>query len=181
MTTTKQTDMFPDQLKNSEVVKLANTQLRLEDQVKKAEDALSLLRESLKNVAEVLLPNAMLEVGVAELKLENGAKISLKPFVNATIVDKPTFFTFLEANNLGSIVKHEIVHTFGKNENDKCKELLTVLQHAGITEFEDKETVHAQTLQATIKENDLSDTPIEWPGEETIKIYRGQKAVIKKG
>ncbi len=175
----QQTDMFPDQLKNSLVVKLAQKQLRLQELVELKEHELSQLKEELKGVEEQELPDAMADLEMSKFTLDNGAEIKIKPFCYASIpVEKrDAAYAWLRENGHGSLIKNEVKCEFGKDSEDEVKALETLLKDSGYA-YEQKETIHASTLKAFV--NEQVDQGC-CPPADCFTITLGNKAVIKKG
>lgn len=123
------------------------------------------------------LPEAMKEAGVDEIKLENGAKVSVKPDISFSISEerKPAAYGWLEANNYGGIIKTEVRSPFAKGELDKAKELVVELSQKGISASLDRD-VHYQTMKAFIKErlSEGVDLPLE-----TFGVTQFDKATVK--
>ena len=69
-----------DDTQLSTVSALARSQLRLHEQVNQAEAETKRLKEELRKIQEDLLPAAMAEFGLSSLELDDGSKISVKPY-----------------------------------------------------------------------------------------------------
>ena len=64
---------------------LALKQSQLEEKVSEKESELKSIKQELKEIAEVQLPEALQEVGVSEFSLVDGTKVSVTPFYSARI------------------------------------------------------------------------------------------------
>jgi len=122
----------------------------------------------MKDLAE-LMDNEGFEVG-SSLTLKNGRIIKINSYFNASIpsntliekqkdVDKREelqekkgkCLDWLLDNNLGDIIKNEIIISLKKGENEKAKEIISEMNEKGVI-CHQEETVHSQTLKATLKE-----------------------------
>jgi hypothetical protein len=171
------TAVAPQQEDLSKIAALADQQRTLEDRVKKGEEYLKQLKEELRNVQEVQLPDAMLQCGVREFKLENGLKISIKKFYQGKITDdhRDEAFGWLKQNGHDDIIKNIVNMQFGKGEDSKASAVLELLQANGYVAVNEK-SVHPMTLKAFIREmvESGADLPLE-----TFGVYIGNKAEIK--
>lgn len=137
------------------ITQLANRQLELEDEVATIEEQLKLKKQELRAVAEKDLPEALLNEGVEQIKLENGRVISIKTSYHASIPEarKGEAFGWLRANGYDGIIKRDVIAKFGKGEDDLAGALFNYLRKKlPNVEVTDKETVHASTLKAFVKE-----------------------------
>lgn len=160
-----------------EISTLAQQQLELEKEVKEYERILEEAKESLRHIQEVLLPEAMATVGMSEFKLANGAKITIKDDVYASlradyILDA---VKWLDGMGLGDIVKDDVTVKFGRGDSDKAKDIVSYAQAQGYNVSE-KMSVHPQTLKATVKEQLARG--VQFP-EEFFSINPVKKSVIK--
>lgn len=161
----------------NEISELANDQLELEKRVAMLEGHLSDAKEELRNIQEYLLPEAMGAVGMAEFKLANGYKITVKEDVYASIrkdyVDNAV--AWLDANGLGGIVKDQVAVDFARGEFSDVTELLEFCRNNGLQASE-KLSVHPMTLKATVKE--MRAKGMQFP-EEFFSVGPVRKSVIK--
>jgi sugar/nucleoside kinase (ribokinase family) len=144
-------EVSDDQL--SSISELALRQVELEKQVELLEEDLKALKKRLTQVSAIDLPQKMNEVGLTEIRLKDGRKVSVVHNITASIAAEtaPTAMQWLRDNDFGSIIKNEIKAAFGRGEEDRAAELLEHLQETGYI-VEHKETVHPQTLKAFVKE-----------------------------
>jgi hypothetical protein len=69
----------------SSVSKLAQQQLSIERRIAELEEMVSDAKKELREVSEELLPSAMAEYGISELKLSDGSEITVGKFYSASI------------------------------------------------------------------------------------------------
>ena len=160
-----------------ELSQMATRQLDLMAQVAKAEQALSALKNDLREVQEVAIPNIMAEIGMKSFVLDNGAKLTIKQDIFASIRSDfvPQALAYVEEQGLGGIIKDDVSVKFGKGEQDKSKELAEFCRERGFN-FSEKLHIHSQTLKATIKGE--MEKSKQWP-DEFFSITPFNKAIIK--
>lgn len=159
------------------ISKLAIEQRDLEQQIAQLETELTQAKESLRQVQEFLLPQAMASVGLSEFKLIDGSKLTIRDDVYASIrKDKITeAVTWLDQVGLGDIVKDKIDVNFGRGESHDAKKLIDYCHQHGLVVNETL-SVHPQTLKATVKEQLARG--VEFP-EECFSIAPVKKAILK--
>lgn len=146
------TDFITDE-EFSLISKLAHKQVELESAIEQLEEALKKKKQELNDVRDRDLPNALAEVGVASVTLKNGAKISVKQEVYASIPEAraQAAFHWLRSNDFGALIKNVISAEFGKGEDEAAIEAARLLAEGGFTPHQ-KESVHPMTLKAFLKE-----------------------------
>ena len=162
----------------SRIAELSKKQLMLEKEVDRLNELLAETQKQLSTIREHDLPDAMAEAGVAELKLEDGTKISVQPFVGAyiTAAKAKDAHQWLDDNGHGGLIKREL--TFKFNREDTAHEgMIEQYSAMGWTNFKLKEAVHPQTLKAFVREQvELgSDIPTS-----LFNIFSGFKTKITK-
>lgn len=141
------------------------------------------LSDKINTLETVTLPEMLKSVGLKDLTLTSGAKITLFDVISASITDenREEAHKWLRDNEHGDLIKNNLTLTFGKGEDEIAKELVTKLlqmRTEGETKFGDlvqKEQVHPQTLKAFTKDQLKSGKP--FPGE-LFKLYTGQAVKI---
>ena len=157
---------------------LVKRQVDLEKEVKDAEDALKKLKARLRKVAEVDLPDALVEAGTTLFRTEDGYMVDLKEDMKASIPakNKNKAIAWLIANDLESLVKENVVVPFDKGEGDKVKAVVDLLQGAGVVDFSVAASVHTNQVKASLKELIENGTAVP---EDLFGIYWFKQAVIK--
>ncbi|BCV06268.1 MAG: hypothetical protein CM15mV129_350 [uncultured marine virus] len=104
----------------------------LADQVKKLDSLnkrLALQEDNIKNTKKDIdrlsgevIPTMMTEMGLSELKLQDGShlKVSTSYKAHITEANKEMAFNWLRDNGLGDIIKNEISVSFGRGEDNKA-------------------------------------------------------------
>jgi hypothetical protein len=164
----------------TEITELAVNQLRLEAEIESLNTELESKTTSLRNLSEVLLPEAMMAVGMESFTLEDGSKIAVTKFYSGSI--KPenaeAAFSWLRTTGNDSLIKREVKCMFGKGEDSVAEKIVNVLRAAGVIP-QDKSSVHPMTLKSFIREQVESgntDFPMELFG-----AYIGNKTKITVG
>lgn len=160
-----------------QIANLAKMQLDLQQQVESIETTLEETNKELRRVQEDLLPTAMAEAGMKSFVLANGAKITIKDDIAASIPKDRTYeaYTWLRENGYGDIIKNTVSVDFGKEEDIVAQRLMSFCESNGMHP-NNKQAVHAQTLKAFLK--DLMANGIDVP-LEMFGAYPYSKAVIK--
>jgi len=135
------------------MAELARALVEADAGVDEAEGALKDAKERARVLREETIPAAMQEMGLEEVKLETGQKISIKQDVYASIpaASKGQAYDWLNEHGFGGLIKVEVSTTFAKGEQDKAITLHTTLTNMGLQPDLDQ-SVHAQTLKAFLRE-----------------------------
>ena len=156
----------------------AEKQLELEAIATEMEEKLADIKKELKAVIEQHLPDAMRECNLQEIKLANGAKISIQQYYSARIGKEreEEAFSWLKQNGHDDIIKNVVSMQFGRGEDESAESIMADLQAQGFSPST-KRWVEPMTLKAFVREQVESGVDLPF---ETFNIYIGQKAKIKK-
>ena len=133
----------------------------LADQVQKLEGLLSRIETSENNLKDLkkeyqrisgeVIPTMMSEMGLAELKLQDGSHLKVSTSYRATITEanKEAAFNWLRNNGLGDIIKNEISVSFGRNEDNKAATYAELAKGQGFQPTQ-KMKVEPMTLKALV-------------------------------
>jgi len=140
---------------------LARALLDADASVEDAEANLKAAKERARILREETIPSAMQELGLEEIKLDTGQKLSVKQDVYAAIPtgQKEQAFTWLEQNGFGGLIKVEVTADYRKGEADAALQLFQELQERGL-QVEFGQSVHAQTLKAFLREQLANGTNV---------------------
>jgi len=178
---------LPKQEELKTVAKLAAEQVKLENQIVVAERQLADLKAKLAAMRTEALPEAMKQLHLTEIKLDNGATVSVKDDLNCNIKadNKPAAHAWLREHGHGDIIKNDLTFSFGPGEREVCDEIISVADDRD-WEYSIKEAVHAQTLNAWAKRQQeaVADMPPEQAKEQTIpedliSVFRYSVAKVK--
>lgn len=135
------------------------------------EAALKLVKDKARTLREETIPNAMIELGLTSLTLDNGQKVTIAQAVYASIPadQAAAAFEWLNKNGFGGLIKTEVIIAYGKGDRELAYAYSTELCKKGINATF-KENVHPQTLKAFLKEQirDAKPVPMELFGARPV-------------
>ena len=163
----------------SDLTKKAEELLALEKLVDEKQEALKIAKNTLQKVSEEEIPSMLSELGLSEITMNDGSKISTSQYYSTRITpDKQEeAFNWLSNNGHGYIIKNTVTVSFGREENDSAVKLADELAGQGLDPTQ-KKWVEPMTLKAFVREQveNGNDLPLE-----TFNVYIGQKTrIIKK-
>ena len=158
-----------DQVENLEEVSS-----EIEDAEKKLKD----LKKKQDHLSGEVIPTMMSEMGLSELKLQDGShlKVSTSYKANITVANKEAAFNWLRNNQLGDIIKNEISVSFGRNEDTRAADYADLAKSHGFQPTQ-KLKVEPMTLKALVRER--IEAGKEMP-TEIFNIFIGNKTTIKR-
>ena len=111
--------------KTENIQSLADQVEKLEDLNKKLtvqEEVMKKTKEEMNRLSGEVIPTMMSEMGLSELKLQDGSHLKVATSYKASITEanKESAFNWLRDNGLGDIIKNEILVSFGRNEDNKA-------------------------------------------------------------
>lgn len=126
--------------------------------------------DDIKTLLEKTIPDAMTEVGMADIGLADGTRVKVEPFHRGAITEKtkPAAHKWLEDNGFGGLIKHDFGVSFGREEEGVAG-LRAYVREMGLT-YKEKETVHPQTLGAFIRDQASKGNPVP---SDIFNIYSG--------
>ena len=124
-----------------------------EDQIGNLEKDLKSVKEQADKISSEVIPNLLAEQGLSSLKLADGSSVDVKKAYNCTIKkdQMELAYNWLRENGLGDIIKNEVAVQFGKGEDNKAEQLLTLAEQEGY-EPTQKQKVEPMTLKALFRE-----------------------------
>jgi len=197
MTTTKKQDSLVDLFEQSVEKKVTqisdkglkslsqdmNTMLEIGGQIGNAEEALKRLKEQYRQYSEEKIPQRMQEMGISDLRMDDGSRISVDPFYSARITEKnrAEAHDWLRSNGLGDLIKNTVSVNFPAGEDDEATETMDALEKQGLEPMQ-KEAVHPSTLKANVKELiESGETAFDSGTQKLFSVYTGQRTKIIKG
>ena len=157
-----------------QVEKLESLNKRLELQ----EENMKSTKAEIQKVSGDIIPTMMSEMGLSELKLQDGSHLKVATSYRATIseANKEAAFNWLRNNGLGDIIKNEISVSFGRNEDNKAASYAELAKGQGFQPTQ-KMKVEPMTLKALVRERIEAgkDMPTE-----LFNIFVGNKTTIKR-
>ena len=167
--------------KTDNIQSLADQVQRLEEmqhELEIREDALKEHKKQLEHLSGEVIPTMMSEMGLSELKLEDGShlKVSTSYKANITVANKEAAFNWLRNNGLGDIIKNEISVSFGRNEDNKAADYAALAAERGFQPTQ-KLKVEPMTLKALVRER--IEAGKEMP-TELFGVFSENKTTIKR-
>lgn len=129
---------------------LCNEWRAAKDGVAEAEEYLDEAKKRFNRVSQELIPELLMQHGLSEIKLADGAKVAITMEVSPSVKDMNTFVQFLEARGESAIVKTEL--SFGKLDQSIIKVIQRMLAENLALYPDVKSGVHPMTLKKYIKE-----------------------------
>ena len=160
---------------------LVHDQLLAEDEVVKAENALTTAKKRLARLSEYVIPDVMEEMGINEYKTNDGLTIKLKQAIRASIseVNRSDAFDWMTDHDHEAMIKTSIViekpALLDDFENaDELKEALQLVMD-NLPSSENK-SIHSSTLSAFVRDKleDGEEIPLD-----TFSVFRQVTSVIK--
>lgn len=185
-------DMF-EKATERKVTKLDDTQLktlsesidqmlRIGGEIGNTEELLRKLKEQYRQLSEEDLPQKLAAIGMSELRLQDGSKITIDNFYSTRITEKnkEVAHQWLRDNGHGDIIKNDITVSFGKGEDETAQETMELLQKEGHMPKQ-REAVHPSTLKAFVKERiESGDTAFNLDVQKHFSLYQGKRTKITK-
>ena len=143
-----------------------------------SEDNLKDLKKEQDRLSGEVIPTMMSEMGLSELKLQDGShlKVSTSYKAHITEANKEMAFNWLRNNGLGDIIKNEISVSFGRNEDNKAASYAELAKGQGFQPTQ-KMKVEPMTLKALVRER--IEAGKEMP-TEIFGVFSENKTTIKR-
>ena len=157
------------------IARLATELRQAKAAVEDAETALKRANERVVQIAEHDIPEAMASVGMSELRLADGTKVTVSDniFARITEANQQAAFEWLNENGYGNLIKREFKIGFGRDQEEWAHEFESLLDTQGVS-FDRRQAVHPSTLKSFVK-NQLEEGA-EIP-EDVFGVHR--KSVAK--
>jgi hypothetical protein len=143
-----------------------------------SEENLKDLKKEQDRLSGEVIPTMMSEMGLSELKLQDGShlKVSTSYKAHITEANKEMAFNWLRNNGLGDIIKNEISVSFGRGEDIKAAHYAELAKGQGLQPTQ-KLKVEPMTLKALVRERIEAgkDMPTEIFG-----VFSENKTTIKR-
>ena len=143
-----------------------------------AEENLKDLKKKRDHISGEVIPTMMTEMGLSELKLQDGSHLKVATSYKAHIseANKEMAFNWLRENGLGDIIKNEISVSFGRNEDNKAADYAELAKGQGFQPTQ-KMKVEPMTLKALVRER--IEAGKEMP-TEIFGVFSENKTTIKR-
>jgi len=156
---------------------VANDIADTDKEISDIEKELKKKKDYKKHLSENVLPNLFAEVGLSELKLADGRLIKVGKLLRCVHKDdkKEAAFNWFRNNGFGDLIKNQVSCSFGRNEDEKARGLLSHLSDQGYQSSQ-REWVEPSTLRAFIREQHEAGSKLPM---DLLGAYVGQKTTIK--
>ena len=150
----------------------------LHKRIETGENNIKDLKKEYQRISGEVIPTMMSEMGLAELKLQDGSHLKVSTTYRATITEanKEAAFNWLRNNGLGDIIKNEILVSFGRNEDNKAASYAELAKGQGFQPTQ-KMKVEPMTLKALVRER--IEAGKEMP-TEIFGVFSENKTTIKR-
>ena len=167
--------------KTEHIQSLADQVQRLEGllhRIELSENNLKDLKKAYQHISGEVIPTMMSEMGLSELKLQDGSHLKVSTTYRATITEanKEAAFNWLRDNGLEDIIKNEISVSFGRNEDNKAATYAELAKGQGFQPTQ-KMKVEPMTLKALVRER--IEAGKEMP-TEIFGVFSENKTTIKR-
>lgn len=162
----------------SRVVKLAQMLEEHQATVQELKDKLKTAEKDLRRVEREDLPQLMKELGLTEIRLDDGSVVSVREEVDAriTAATKDAAHQWLIENGFGGLIKTLVAIQFARGDHEKAAAAQSELAaRYGDVTLEEK--VHPRTLAAFVKEQVAAGTAVPF---DLFNVYPYDKATIKR-
>ena len=125
----------------------------LQSQLKEKEEAISIIKNKVRDMEERIIPEMMQEAGVSKIKLKDGTEVEIKPFYAAKIPESRVeeAFSWLRGKGFEDLIKNTVTASFGRGQDNQVSELIGVCEKFGFN-YNKKEKVEPMTLKAFVRE-----------------------------
>lgn len=150
-----------------------------EVKVLEAEKALKQAQLLKQDIEERMIPEAMREAGVEELKLAGGVVIGIKPILSVTVKkeNKQRVLNWLEKSGHAGIIKRTLKVAFRKDQQKDADNLIKVLVEDHKMPTKEEREYASATLKKIVKDRREAGQYVP----EIITVYSAEKAEIVKG
>ena len=150
-----------------------------EDHIAMLEKEVKTQKEKADKIGSEIIPNMLAEQGLSSLKLADGSAVEVKKSYSCTIKkdDIESAYTWLRENGLEDIIKNEVFVTFGKGEDNKAKDLLSLAEQEGY-EPQQKSKVEPMTLKALYRER--IEAGLDMPSQFFHTFVKDQTKIGRK-
>jgi len=138
----------------SNVADLAQLQLEKEREIEEIERNLKIAKAQYRRISEDDLPELMRSLGLATITLNNGASVSIKETMYASISkkNKPKAIEWLAEHDHESLIQNEVTLAFGRGEQERLRALRDLLDTTSFDEYAVSENVNTSSVKSAIKE-----------------------------
>tara|TARA_R110002020_G_scaffold27832_1_gene89438 strand:+ start:101 stop:643 length:543 start_codon:yes stop_codon:yes gene_type:complete len=161
----------------SEVSKLALELKTAQESLTLAEELAKDCKRKVREIAEERLPEAMAELNLSKIDLEDGSSISVSKFYSASIPreKQEDAFSWLVENEHGDLIKNQVSVSFVRGEEAKAQKFADELAESDYA-VNTRKWVEPMTLKAWCKGQTEKGKSIP---SDLFGLYIGNRAKIK--
>ena len=151
----------------------------IESEIDSLEEQLKERKEAADKISSEIIPNLLAEQGLASLKLADGSGVEVKKTYSCTVKKDSveSAYTWLRNNGLGDLIKNEVAVQFGKGEDNKAEQLLSLAANEGY-EPTQKQKVEPMTLKALYRER--IEAGLDMPSEFFHTFVKDKTKISRK-
>ena len=160
------------------VSELVRESVAFENAIAAAQDALKMLVEKKRLIDEKMLPEAMIKAGTLDFTTPEGTKVKVdnKIYASVSVANRPIAMAWLRETGNTAIIKNEFRIPLLKGLDAVAGVIREFLNDKKI-EYSLEESIHAQTLQAFVREQVQKGSAIPF---EPFGVHIVPTAVIKQ-
>ena len=161
----------------SEVSKLALQLKQAQEKLGLAEELVKDWKRKVRELAEELLPEAMAELNLSKIDLEDGSSISVSKYYSASIPreKQEEAFNWLVDNEHGDLIKNQVSVSFVRGEETKAQKFAADLADNDYA-VNTRKWVEPMTLKAWCKGQTEKGKSVP---NDLFGLYIGNRAKIK--
>lgn len=162
---------LPSKQKLTELGNYISKMKELSELITRRENELKELSQKFNDLQCNKIPDFFDELGLSTLSLVDGTKVIIERKFTASITAENSgkCLEWLEKNNYGSLIKHDVVTKLKKGEEKLYTKLIAVLKKEQM-DYTDKKYVHPQTLSSFVKEQMSGNGAKKFP-QELFKVF----------
>ena len=151
----------------------------IESEIDSLEEQLKERKEAADKISSEIIPNLLAEQGLASLKLADGSGVEVRKTYSCTVKKDSveSAYTWLRNNGLGDLIKNEVAVQFGKGEDNKAEQLLSLAANEGY-EPTQKQKVEPMTLKALYRER--IEAGLDMPSEFFHTFVKDKTKISRK-
>jgi len=150
-----------------------------EEEIIRLEELVKDIKQKADKISSEIIPNLLAEQGLSSLKLADGSGVDVRKTYSCTVKKDSveSAYEWLRNNGLGDLIKNEVAVQFGKGEDNKAEQLLTLAEQEGY-EPTQKQKVEPMTLKALYRER--IEAGLDMPSEFFNTFVKDQTKISRK-
>ena len=150
-----------------------------EEEIADMEEKLKYKKEKADKISSEIIPNLLAEQGLSSLKLADGSSIDVRKTYRCTIKKdmNESAHNWLRENGLEDIIKNEVAVTFGKGEDSRAQDLLSLAGQNGY-EPTQRQKVEPMTLMALFRER--VEAGLDMPSDSFNLLIQDKTKISRK-